>query len=150
MIRSTARKRRSSGNVSNNESVESIVPGIYRIELPLPYNLDALNVCLLRSGESFILVDAGMDTPQCFAALDHARREIGFPWTALRELTISHYHPDHVGMAPRLLRISGARLRIATAEAEILGQMADHRAAERWERSILLEARTPAPTIDEI
>jgi len=150
MIRSTARKRRSSGNVSNNESVESIVPGIYRIELPLPYNLDALNVCLLRSGESFILVDAGMDTPQCFAALDHARQEIGFPWTALRELTTSHYHPDHVGMAPRLLRISGARLRIATAEAEILGQMADHRAAERWERSILLEARTPAPTIDEI
>jgi glyoxylase-like metal-dependent hydrolase (beta-lactamase superfamily II) len=130
--------------------VESIVPGVYRIELPLPYHLDPLNVYLLRSGESFTLIDAGMDTPQCFAALDHARQEIGSPWTALRELTISHYHPDHVGMAPRLLRLSGARLRIGRAEAEMLGRMADHCAAENWERSVLREAGTPAPTIDEI
>lgn len=130
--------------------MESIVPGVYRVELPLPYELDPLNVYLLRSGGALALVDAGMDTPQCFAALDAARQQMGFAWTALRELTLSHYHPDHVGMAPRLLRISGARVRIAAAEACALRQMADYRAAERWERDVLRDAGTPGAAIDEI
>ena len=124
--------------------------GIHRVELPLPFELGALNVYLLRRGDGFVLIDAGMDTPDCFHALDSARAALGFEWAHMEELVISHYHPDHTGLAPRLLGLSQARLRISPVESEELRLMSDLHAAEQWERDILHHAGVPAPIVDQI
>jgi glyoxylase-like metal-dependent hydrolase (beta-lactamase superfamily II) len=124
--------------------------GIHLVELPLPFDLGSLNVYLLRRGERFVLIDAGMDTPECFSALDAARCDLAVEWRGMEELVVSHYHPDHVGLAPRLLRLSGARLRISPIESEALHLMSDRVAAEQWERGILNSAGVPHPMIEEI
>ena len=45
------------------------VPGIYLIELPLPFSLGLINVYLVRLAAGWMLVDCGMDTPECLEAL---------------------------------------------------------------------------------
>ena len=130
--------------------------GIHLVELPLPFDLGTLNVYLLRRGERFVLIDAGMDTPECFAALQlglEAAARAGpavSGWNRIDELVVSHYHPDHVGLAPRLLRLSGARLRIAPVESRALAAASDIAAAEQWERGILDDAGVPALLVGQI
>jgi len=120
------------------------------VELPLPFELGTLNVFFLSRGNGFVLIDAGMDTPECLRALDSARASLGFEWSRMDELVISHYHPDHTGLAPRLLRLSGARLRISPVESETRRLLSDGGAEEQWERGILHDAGVPAPVIDQI
>ena len=124
--------------------------GIHLVELPLPFELGTLNVYLLKRGGGFILIDAGMDSPECFSALDTARAALGFEWARMEELVISHYHPDHIGLGPRLLSLSGARLRISPVESEALRLMSDVHATEQWERGILHDAGVPAPILEQI
>jgi glyoxylase-like metal-dependent hydrolase (beta-lactamase superfamily II) len=133
----------------------SLPPGIHRIELPLPFELGTLNVYLLRCGNDFVLIDTGMDTPECFAALragleGAAHDGQSVAWSRLQEIIVSHHHPDHIGLVPRLLRLSGARLRIPAEESQALHLLCDAGAAEQWERGILRDAGVPAPLIDQI
>lgn len=128
----------------------SLPKGIHLVALPLPFDLGNLNVYLLRRGSSFILIDAGMDTSECFGALDVARARLAVDWSRMEELVVSHYHPDHIGLAPRLLRLSGARLRISPVESQALHMMSDSAAAEQWERGILRDAGVPASAVDQI
>jgi glyoxylase-like metal-dependent hydrolase (beta-lactamase superfamily II) len=133
----------------------SLPSGIHRIELPLPFDLGSLNVYLLRRGKGFVLIDAGMDTPECFSALQTgieaaAHDNQGVEWSRLEEIIVSHHHPDHIGLAPRLLQLSGARLRIPAVESEALHVLSDTDAAGKWERDILRDAGVPALLIEQI
>jgi glyoxylase-like metal-dependent hydrolase (beta-lactamase superfamily II) len=131
----------------------SLPSGIHRIELPLPFDLGTLNVYLLRRGNGFALIDAGMDTPECFSALRRgveAAMHTSVEWSRMEELIVSHHHPDYIGLAPRLLGLSGARLRIPAVESEALHLLSDPAAAEQWERGILQDAGVPAPLIEQI
>jgi glyoxylase-like metal-dependent hydrolase (beta-lactamase superfamily II) len=133
----------------------SLPSGIHRLELPLPFDLGTLNVYLLHRGNRFVLIDTGMDTPECFSALqmgiEEAMRYDGVvDWGSLEEIIVSHHHPDHIGLAPRLLSLSGARLRIPAIESQALLVLSDIDAAGQWERDILQDAGVPAPLIEQI
>lgn len=75
-----------------------IAPGILWLRLPLPFRLDHVNVYLIEDGDGWAVVDAGIG--------NDASRQV---WEALvagplagRRLTrliVTHYHPDHIGLA---------------------------------------------------
>ncbi len=116
-----------------------VIPGAWRIELPLPWLLGTINIFLLRTDDGYLLIDCGMDTEACAAALDAAFLDLGVAWTDVRRILLTHVHPDHIGMAPRLLKLTGAELLMHADDLEFLHEMSDSgRRGARVQRTLAL------------
>ncbi|MCB2109477.1 MAG: MBL fold metallo-hydrolase [Defluviimonas sp.] len=92
---------------AEGEAVE-VAEGVLWIRLPLPMALDHVNVFALDEGDGWTLVDAGMKTRRTQAALEAALAGPlgGRP---VRRVIVTHYHPDHIGLAG-WLQARGAEL----------------------------------------
>ena len=74
------------------------VPGLYWLRLPLPFELNHINVWLLDDGDGWTLVDAGASLPATREAWETLfASELGRK--PLRRLIVTHMHPDHFGLA---------------------------------------------------
>ena len=79
---------------------EEIVPGIYRIPVPLVGNpLKELNAYLLKGADENLLIDTGFRQPACREALFSGLRELGVR-RGETEVLLTHLHSDHSGLAP--------------------------------------------------
>jgi glyoxylase-like metal-dependent hydrolase (beta-lactamase superfamily II) len=87
-----------------------IVPGIHQLKLPVPMlgDLLAVNAYLVKGDDGWLLIDTGWNTNQTFSALERQLAEIGVRPQDLRLIVITHFHPDHYGLAGRLVQLSGA------------------------------------------
>lgn len=85
-----------------------VAPGIFWLRLPLPMALDHVNLYVLDDGDGWTVVDAGLDTRRARAIWESvlAGPLAGKP---LRRVVVTHYHPDHVGLAG-WLQAMGAEL----------------------------------------
>jgi glyoxylase-like metal-dependent hydrolase (beta-lactamase superfamily II) len=66
--------------------------------MPLPFALNHVNLWLLEDGEGFTLVDTGYNTEETRALWDKALARVlrGRPIT---RIIVTHFHPDHLGLA---------------------------------------------------
>jgi glyoxylase-like metal-dependent hydrolase (beta-lactamase superfamily II) len=84
---------------------------IRQIRLPMPDNpLRHINSYLLTADDGYVLVDCGWDLPVVLEALQAALAEAGISLDAVRRLVVTHYHPDHYGLAGTLVRLGRPRL----------------------------------------
>ncbi|SFS65710.1 MBL fold metallo-hydrolase [Marininema halotolerans] len=72
---------------------------IYEVSLPLPFALKAIKSYVIRGSNGFTVVDTGLSYEAAHEAWEHARKAIGFDWTDVEKIVLTHYHPDHYGMA---------------------------------------------------
>lgn len=78
--------------------IENVLPGIYKIEIPLPHNpLRALNSYFIQGEGRNLLIDTGFNQPECRAAMYEARQEIGFSMDNT-DIFVTHIHSDHAGL----------------------------------------------------
>jgi glyoxylase-like metal-dependent hydrolase (beta-lactamase superfamily II) len=117
-----------------------VLPGVFRIKLPLPFELSSINVYLVRLREGYLLIDCGLDTEASFEALEHALESTGARWADIRQILLTHVHPDHMGLAPRLLRLTKAQLWMHAEDSKFLEQLADHEPYREWAGDVLREA----------
>lgn len=97
---------------------DEVAPGIFRLPIPLPDNpLGTVNVYAVRGDDGLRLIDCGWNTPQAYAALSSELAALGEGVAGLREILVTHIHPDHFGLAGRLVEESGARLLMQRLEA---------------------------------
>ena len=75
-----------------------IRPGIYWRRIPLPGRLDHINLWLLDAGESWVLVDTGLAWGEARRAWDRIAAELVRDKPVSR-IIVTHFHPDHVGLA---------------------------------------------------
>lgn len=86
---------------------EKIFPNIFKIKVPLPNSpLGHLNSYLIKSEEENLLVDTGLDSPYAFQLLCRALSEAEVEPEDLTKIVITHFHIDHVGLLPRLCKLS--------------------------------------------
>lgn len=103
-----------------------LAPGFWRIRLPFHLELNHVNVYLVRLAEGWMMVDAGFGNDESWTALDAAVRSIGVTWRDVKQVAITHTHPDHWGLAPRILHESGgAWLAMHSIEAGNLRRLAE-------------------------
>jgi glyoxylase-like metal-dependent hydrolase (beta-lactamase superfamily II) len=82
--------------------IDQVLPGIYRIEIPLPNNpLKATNAYIIRGEKRNLLVDTGFNTEVSRQAMDRGLQELGVKMENT-DLFITHLHSDHSGLVKHL------------------------------------------------
>lgn len=76
----------------------AIAPGVRWLRMPLPFALDHINLWLLEDGDGWTIVDAGYALPETKGLWERifVERLGGLP---VKRVIVTHYHPDHVGLA---------------------------------------------------
>src|SRR5262245_38590745 len=75
-----------------------IAPGILWVRLALPFRLDHVNVYLIEDGAGWAVVDTGIDDAPTRATWE-ALLDGPFAARPLARVLVTHYHPDHMGLA---------------------------------------------------
>ena len=75
-----------------------VAPGIRWLRMPLPFQLDHINLWLLEDGAGWTAVDTGLALPPTRERWEQlfATRLEGRPIT---RVLVTHFHPDHIGNA---------------------------------------------------
>lgn len=74
-----------------------VAPGIHWIRMPIPFQLNHINVWLLEDGEGWTLVDTGINTDETKNAWNRVFAALG--GRPVTRVVVTHLHPDHVGLA---------------------------------------------------
>ncbi len=113
------------------------VPGVRTITLPMPWELETVNVHVVDLDDGFLLIDSGIATQECFEALESSLASMGIAWRDIRTLCLTHLHPDHIGLSWKILELAGAKLIMHRAEADYLSLVARESRAPFFNQAML-------------
>jgi glyoxylase-like metal-dependent hydrolase (beta-lactamase superfamily II) len=99
---------------ANGVPVE-VLPGILWLRLALPFALDHVNLWLIDDGDGWTAIDTGVaDAPT--KAIWSGLLDGGLGGRPLRRLLVTHFHPDHAGLAGWLVERTGAAMLMTRTE----------------------------------
>ena len=94
-----------------------VAPGVHWVRMPLPFALEHINLWLLEDGPGWTIVDCGYGTAQTKSHWDRLF-ETTLAGRPVRRILVTHFHPDHFGLAEWLAARTGAPVHITVAEFE--------------------------------
>ena len=93
----------------------AVADGVFWLRMPLPFSLDHVNLWILDDGDGWAIVDTGLNT-----AAGRATWETVFAGPLggrpVRRVIVTHYHPDHLGLAGWLCARWNVPLEISRTE----------------------------------
>jgi glyoxylase-like metal-dependent hydrolase (beta-lactamase superfamily II) len=90
---------------------EKVVPGVWRLRLPLPWpGVPHCNAWALAAGDGIVLVDTGMHEPGSMGHLERALDQVGLRVEHVRLVVCTHAHVDHCGQAPAIAERAGCEV----------------------------------------
>lgn len=93
--------------------LREVAPGIFWLRMPLPFQLDHINLWLLRDGDGWTIVDTGFPDDAVRETWRTILNGLDGPVT---RLIVTHFHPDHLGLATWLMAETGAELWMTSSE----------------------------------
>ena len=84
-----------------------ITDDIYQVQLPLPFALKIVNCYLLRGENGWTILDTGLNTALARQAWLDTFAELKIEPHEIEQIVLSHYHPDHFGLAGWLQHWAG-------------------------------------------
>ncbi|MGH9675217.1 MAG: MBL fold metallo-hydrolase [Bryobacteraceae bacterium] len=124
-----------------------VADGLLAVTLPLPFELNHINVYLVALDRGWMLVDCGLASDASFQALEEGLATLGVAFGDIRRILITHSHPDHMGNAPKLIERTGAELLMNPDEAALLSEVAEGEDRPPWLDQVLREAAVPAAMV---
>ena len=100
---------------------------VHRIVVPTPFYVGPVNVYLIEE-EPLTLIDAGPRDEASLAALRAGLQQLGYQFSDIRRIIVSHAHADHYGLAQRVQEESKATVMIHEWDAPAVAQTKDYRA----------------------
>jgi glyoxylase-like metal-dependent hydrolase (beta-lactamase superfamily II) len=105
--------------------VEEILPRLHRVVIPLAGNpLREINSYVLTSNDRNLIIDTGMNRPECREVLEAGLDEIGVDLERT-DFIATHLHADHAGLISTLLR-NGSRAFMGKRDALLMTQGLAH------------------------
>ncbi len=107
--------------------------GIHTIPAPLPFPSPRwVNVYVIERPDGLTMIDCGVDWEPGRDALLKGFALLGLDPGSVDTLVVSHLHPDHVGMAPRLVAEWGCQVVMHRRAATLYERYNDTAGFERW------------------
>ncbi|GAA3750961.1 glyoxylase-like metal-dependent hydrolase (beta-lactamase superfamily II) [Spinactinospora alkalitolerans] len=101
--------------------VEDLGSGMWSVPVPIPGNpLGYTLVYVLESPRGPVLVDAGWQHEDSWEALTAGLESLGTSVDDVYGAVITHFHPDHSGLAGRVREASGAWIAMHHADVAVL------------------------------
>lgn len=98
--------------------------GVCSVPVPIPGSpLGYTLVYALESPAGPVLVDAGWNHPDAWAALSGGLATLGIDVASVRGVVVTHFHPDHAGLAGQVRQESGAWIAMHEADAALVEYM---------------------------
>jgi glyoxylase-like metal-dependent hydrolase (beta-lactamase superfamily II) len=99
------------GSRANAPRTEKVLPGIWRLRLPLPWpGVPHGNAWAVEAGDGIVLFDTGMGGKGRLRQLDLALAQAGFGVEDVALLVCTHAHVDHYGLAAGIVEAAGCEL----------------------------------------
>jgi glyoxylase-like metal-dependent hydrolase (beta-lactamase superfamily II) len=96
---------------ANAARTEKVLPGVWRLRLPLPWpGVPHGNAWAIESGDGIVLFDTGMGGKGRLRQLDLALAQAGFGVEDVGLLVCTHSHIDHYGLAASIVEAAGCEL----------------------------------------
>lgn len=132
--------------------VEQVRPGIWSVPVPIPQSPLRYTLCYLLVGAEtgLLVVDPGWDTDEGWAALTGGLAAAGAAPADVSGIVVTHIHPDHHGMSPRLREASGAWIGMHPAERDSLPARHWVEDSPQTDRSWLRRCGLPDDAVDEL
>jgi glyoxylase-like metal-dependent hydrolase (beta-lactamase superfamily II) len=74
-----------------------VAPGVLWARIALPFRLDHVNIFFIEDGEGWAVLDTGINNEATRAAWESLVGRLG--GRPLTRLIVTHFHPDHIGLA---------------------------------------------------
>lgn len=118
--------------------------GVWTVPVPIPGNpLGTTLVYALESDRGLVLVDAGWEHEDAWVALRDGLGSLGLDLADVHGVVVTHYHPDHAGLAGRVRETTGAWIAMHARDTEIIRLFraaVDQDADRGWEMDSLRRA----------
>ncbi|MBA4549218.1 MBL fold metallo-hydrolase [Thermoactinomyces intermedius] len=72
---------------------------IIEVPIPLPFALKIMNAYLIKGKTGYTIVDTGLHDEAGLARWEQAQKEGNWSWADVEKIVLTHYHPDHYGLA---------------------------------------------------
>jgi glyoxylase-like metal-dependent hydrolase (beta-lactamase superfamily II) len=96
---------------ANAPRTEKLLPGIWRLRLPLPWpGVPHGNAWAVEGGEGIVLFDTGMGGKGRLRQLDLALAQAGYGVEDVKLVVCTHSHVDHYGLAAGIVEAAGCEL----------------------------------------
>lgn len=97
-------------------TLRQVAPGVNWLRMPLPFaGLDHINLWLLDDGDGWTIVDCGMRSRKIQEHWEHIFAE-SLDGRPVKRVLVTHFHPDHVGLAGWLVERWGVDLWMTRTE----------------------------------
>ncbi len=93
-----------------------IVPGLLRVRVPLPFPPSEVNAWLLSDANGWTLIDSGVDDAPTRALFTDVLSDPMLGGAGISRLLVTHFHPDHIGLAGWLNARTGAGIVMSRIE----------------------------------
>jgi glyoxylase-like metal-dependent hydrolase (beta-lactamase superfamily II) len=133
------------------KEITQIQNNLYCVELPLPNSpLKAINSYVLRGKKRSLIIDTGMNRPECKSVLLPALKELGIDLEAT-DLFITHLHADHFGLSGDVATAS-SKCYMGHEDASVAGKgpgedFLHHYTSNGFPESILLQSFSRHPGV---
>jgi glyoxylase-like metal-dependent hydrolase (beta-lactamase superfamily II) len=124
---------------------------IIRIQVPIPYPVKWVN-CYYIPGSVPTLIDTGINSDESMKALNSGIEAQGGKLSNLRRIIATHGHMDHIGLAGRIVEISGAEVFVHQWDTVQWAVGPGQAYIEKRQdfRAFFVEAGVPADAIDSL
>ncbi|MFZ2242742.1 MAG: MBL fold metallo-hydrolase [Gordonia amarae] len=127
--------------------IEEVRPGLWSIPVPMPQSpLRYTLVYALVLPDGIALIDTGLDTDETWRALVDGIHATGHDIDDIRYVAITHLHPDHFGLVPRLLELTDFTLAMHSNDAKFMRFRNDDEIEREQNWATEQLARLGAPT----
>ncbi len=101
-------------------------PDVHQITLPIPFPLKEVHAYLIETGSGWVMIDAGFPSVEARDRLERGITDLIGGFDHISAIIVSHFHPDHSGLAGWLQQRCQAPVYIHEKDHERLQSMRAH------------------------
>jgi glyoxylase-like metal-dependent hydrolase (beta-lactamase superfamily II) len=96
-----------------------VAEGVYQLKVPVPFPLVFVSVYLVEGDDGWTIIDTGYDYPEGREVWESGVRQVGLDLDRdVGRIVVTHFHPDHLGLARWLQERSGAPVYMLEGEIQ--------------------------------